>query len=99
MFISRIKETVGIDIGSNSVKLVQVKEQKGTFSLLSVGILPLPAEAIVDNTLMDSSSIVETIKNLVRSLDITAKDAASSISGNAVIIRKIILPSMSSEEL
>ena len=99
MFISRIKETVGIDIGSSSVKLVQVKEQKGAFTLLSVGILPLPAEAIVDNTLMDSSSIVETIKNLVKSLDITAKDAASSISGNAVIIRKIVLPSMSSEEL
>src|SRR5512140_3111190 len=99
MFITRVRETVGIDIGSSSVKLVQVREQKGVYSLLSVGILPLPAEAIVDNTLMDSSSIVETIKNIVKSLDLTAKDVASSISGNAVIIRKIVLPSMSSEEL
>ncbi|HLO24965.1 MAG TPA: type IV pilus assembly protein PilM [Geobacteraceae bacterium] len=99
MFISRIRETVGIDIGSSSVKVVQVKEQKGVYTLLSVGILPLPAEAIVDNTLMDSSSIVETIKTLVKDLDISAKDAASSISGNAVIIRKIVLPSMDQEEL
>jgi type IV pilus assembly protein PilM len=99
MFISRIRETVGIDIGSSSVKLLQVREQKGVFTLLSVGILPLPAEAIVDNTLMDSSAIIETIKILVKDLDISAKEAASSISGNAVIIRKIVLPSMSSEEL
>ena len=99
MFISRIRETVGIDIGSSSVKLVQIREQKGVYHLLSAGILPLPAEAIVDNTLMDSSSIVETIRNLVRNLDISAKDVASSISGNAVIIRKIVLPSMTSEEL
>jgi type IV pilus assembly protein PilM len=99
MFISRIRETVGIDIGSSSVKLVQIREQKGIYHLLGVGILPLPAEAIVDNTLMDSSSIVETVRNLVRSLDISAKDVASSISGNAVIIRKIVLPSMTSEEL
>ena len=99
MFISRNRESVGIDIGSSSIKLVQVREQKGIYHLMSVGILPLPAEAIVDNTLMDSSTIVETIKNLVRSLDISAKDAASSISGNAVIIRKIVLPSMTSEEL
>jgi len=66
---------------------------------MSVGIMPLPAEAIVDNTLMDSSSIVETIKNLVNSLEISAKEAASSISGNSVIIRKIVLPSMTTEEL
>jgi type IV pilus assembly protein PilM len=99
MFVSKARETVGIDIGSSSVKLVQVREQKGGFALRSVGILPLPAEAIVDNTLMDSSSIVETIKNLVNSLEISAKEAASSISGNSVIIRKIVLPSMTTEEL
>jgi type IV pilus assembly protein PilM len=99
MFISKARETVGIDVGSSSVKLVQVREQKGGFTLMRVGILPLPAEAIVDNTLMDSSSIVETIKNLVNSLEISAKEAASSISGNSVIIRKIVLPSMSTEEL
>jgi len=99
MFMSKARETVGIDVGSSSVKLVQVKEHKGGYSLLRVGILPLPAEAIVDNTLMDSSSIVETIKNLANSLEVSAKEAASSISGNSVIIRKIVLPSMTTEEL
>jgi type IV pilus assembly protein PilM len=97
--MSKARETVGIDIGSSSVKLVQVREHKGGYLLQRVGILPLPAEAIVDNTLMDSSSIVETIKNLANSLEISAKEAASSISGNSVIIRKIVLPSMSTEEL
>ena len=99
MFISKKRETVGIDIGSSSVKLVQLREQKGTYSLVKVGILPLPAEAIVDNTLMDSSSIVETIRNLLKSLTVKATEAACSISGNAVIIRKIVLPAMTSEEL
>lgn len=99
MFISKMKDTVGVDIGSNSVKLVQIKEHKGTWHLMNVGILPLPAEAIVDNTLMDSSSVVETIKTLLSSLGVTANDAACSISGNAVIIRKIVLSTMPSEEL
>lgn len=93
------KEVVGIDIGSSSVKLVQLKEQKGTYQLLNVGIVPLPPEAIVDNTLMDSASIVSAIKNLVASLGVKVKDVACSISGNSVIIRKIILSTMSSEEL
>lgn len=99
MLFARKKETVGIDIGSSSVKLVQLKEQKGTYHLLNVGILPLPPEAIVDNTLMDSSSIVEIIKSLLKSLNVKANEAACSISGNAVIIRKIVLPAMTSEEL
>ena len=93
------KEIVGIDIGSSSVKLVQLSEQKGSYILKKVGLLPLPAEAIVDNTLMDSSSIAETILKLVDNLEVTAKDAACSVSGNSVIIRKIALPAMPPEEL
>ena len=99
MLFQRKKDILGIDIGSSSVKLVQLKQQKGAYSLQNVGLLPLPPEAIVDNTLMDSSSIVETIKKLLSSLNVKEKEAVCSISGNSVIIRKISLPSMPPEEL
>ncbi|OGR25108.1 MAG: pilus assembly protein PilM [Desulfuromonadales bacterium GWD2_54_10] len=99
LFFNKKREVVGIDIGSSSVKLVQLKEQKGTYHLLNVGIIPLPPEAIVDNTLMDSSAIVNAIKNLVGSVGVKIKDVACSISGNSVIIRKIVLPAMPPEEL
>jgi len=100
MFLfSKKKEVIGIDIGSSSVKLVQLKDLKGSFQLLNAGIVPLPPEAIVDNTLMDSSSIVSAVKSLVTSLGVKVKDVACSISGNSVIIRKITLPVMPVEEL
>ncbi len=99
MLFSKTKDIIGIDIGSSSVKLVQIKKSGGVFLLQNVGILPLPAEAIVDNSLMDTTSIVETIKTLIKSLGIKTKDVACSISGNSVIIRKITLPAMTYEEL
>ncbi len=99
MLFMRSKEIVGIDIGSSSVKLVQLSEQKGNYQLRNVGILPLPSEAIVDNSLMDTTSIVETIKDLMKSLGSRAQEAVCSISGNSVIIRKISLPAMTPEEL
>ncbi len=99
ILFSKKKEVIGIDIGSTSIKLVQLKDLKGAYQLVNVGISSLPPEAIVDNTLMDSASIVATIKNLVSSLGIKVKDIACSISGNSVIIRKIILPQMPPEEL
>jgi type IV pilus assembly protein PilM len=98
-FLNRKRDVIGIDIGSYSVKLVQLKEQKGVYQLLNAGIIPLLPEAIVDNTLMDSASIVEAIKNLTSSLGVKVKDVACSISGNSVIIRKISLPAMPPEEL
>ena len=100
MFLfNKNKEVVGIDIGSSSIKLIQLKDLKGSYQLLNVGIIPLPPEAIVDNTLMDSAAIVSAIKNLIASLGIKVKDVVCSISGNSVIIRKIVLPAMPLEEL
>ena len=99
MFFSRKKEIIGIDIGSSSVKLVQLKAHKESYQLINVAITPLPPDAIVDNTIMDSASIVNAIKNIVSTLELTIRDVACSISGNSVIIRKIMLPTMASEQL
>lgn len=99
MLFIKNREIVGVDIGSSSVKLVQLSEYKGAYQLRNVGILPLPSGAIVDNSLMDTTSIVETIKDLLKSLNSKAKEAVCSISGNSVIIRKISLPAMTPDEL
>lgn len=93
------KEIVGIDIGSSSIKLVQLREVKGGYALQNLGIAQLPPEAIVDNAIMDSSSVVEIIRNLVESHKIKTKNVATSVSGHSVIIRKIQLPIMTEEEM
>ena len=92
MFFAKKKDLIGIDIGSTSIKLVKLKGPKGSYEIEYVGIAPLPSEAIVDNTLMDTSAVVDGLKSLFQGLGIqNIKDAASSVSGNSVIIRKISL--------
>lgn len=100
MFLAKKKDLIGIDIGSTSIKLVKLKGGKGGYELEHVGIAPLPSEAIVDNSLMGTSAIVDALKSLFAGLGVkTLKDAASSVSGNSVIIRKISLSAMSPEAL
>ncbi len=99
MFLLKRKELVGIDIGSSSVKLVQLKEAGAGYELMKIGMVPLPLEAIVENTLMDSSAIVGAVSSLTKSLNVKVKQAACSISGNSVIIRNISFPLMSAAEL
>lgn len=99
MIFSKKQDVVGIDIGSSAVKMVKLRETRGTFHLVSLGIAPLPPEAIVDNAIMDSSSVVQAIQELVEQHKIRTKNVATSISGHSVIIRKIQLPIMSEDEL
>ena len=100
MFLFNKKNDVfGIDIGSTSVKLVQLKELKEGWQLVSAGMIPLAADVIVDNTIMDRAAVVSAIRLLTSNLAVSAKDACCSISGNSVIIRKIQLSFMGEDEL
>jgi type IV pilus assembly protein PilM len=99
MLFKAKKDIVGLDIGSSSVKLVKLREAKGIYHLESLGVASLPPEAIVDNAIMDSTSVVEVIRNLVESHKVKTKNVATSISGHSVIIRKIVLPIMTDDEM
>ncbi len=98
MFASK-KDIVGIDIGSSAVKIVRLRPSRGSFHLVNIGIMPLPSETIVDNTIMDASMVVSVIQNLLSSMKVKTKKVATSVSGHSVIIRKISLPLMSESEL
>lgn len=98
MFASK-KDIVGIDVGSSAVKLVRLRESRGNFYLVNVGIMPLAPETIVDNTIMDSTAIVDVIQNLMTGMKVKVKRVSTSVSGHSVIIRKIMLPLMTDAEL
>lgn len=93
------QQSIGLDIGTHSIKLVQVKETKKGYQLLNFGIMPLPQEAIVDGTIMDVNAAAEKIRNLLTSEKVKIKEAVISVSGHAVIVKKIKLPLMSEDQL
>jgi len=97
------KTYVGLDIGSHSIKAVELypkkKGKKEVFEVSKIGYELLPHDAIVEGTIIDSAAVVEAIKNLFEKNKVTNKNVVISISGNSVIIKKISLPSMETEEL
>src|SRR5437868_6432741 len=97
--MAKSKLALGLDIGSSSVKLVQLKEAKRGFILEAFGVAPLPPEAIVDGALMNSTAIVEAIRQLVSQYKLKNREAAIGVSGHSVIIKKISMPKMTQEEL
>ncbi len=101
MLFSRNKSLVGLDIGTSSVKAVELKElgKNRGYQLVNMGIEPLSPEAIVDGAIMDSGLVVEAIQNVFSHNRIKSSDVAISLSGHSVIIKKISLPVMNPDEL
>lgn len=93
------REILGVDIGSSSVKLVQLQPVRSGYKLAALGSAPLPPEAVVDHTIMDAGAVVEALKGLLTNQKIQAKHVATAVRGHAVIVRKIQLPQMEEDEL
>lgn len=93
------KKIFALDIGSYSIKLVELKSSKKGYQLVNLASVPLPPEAIVDGALMDTGVIVDAIRNLISSAGVKGGDVAVSVSGHSVIIKKISLPAMTENEL
>ncbi|TPV93318.1 MAG: type IV pilus assembly protein PilM [Myxococcales bacterium FL481] len=93
------KRCIGLDIGSSAVKLVQLKSQKRGLTLQNFGIEPLPAQSIVDGSIMNHGAIVDAIRNLASRIHLRGKDVAVAVSGNSVIIKRITIPAMEGDAL
>lgn len=92
---------IGLDIGSSSVKAVEIaqKSRDKGFELRSLGQAPLASEAIVQGAFLNSSAIVDAIREAVDAGKIGGKDVAAAVSGHSVIVKRVNLPQMTREEL
>ena len=93
------KPVVGLDIGSSAVKAVELKPAGKGWKVAAFGSEPVPPDSIVDGAIIDSSAVADAIKRLFSNKAFKIKDVAASLSGNAVIVKKISLPAMSEAEL
>jgi type IV pilus assembly protein PilM len=90
---------LGLDVGSSAVKLVNLSEQRGEYTLEHFGVTELDPDAIVDGAIMDAGHVADAIRRVVGGQKLKQKRVAISVSGNSVIVKKIHLPIMSEEEL
>jgi type IV pilus assembly protein PilM len=92
---------VGLDIGSSTVKAVElsIKGKGRDFDLTHLGVAKLPSESIVQGAFLNSSAIVDTVREAIDNAKIRTKNVAVAVSGHSVIVKKVNLPMMSRDEL
>ncbi|MFH1190555.1 MAG: type IV pilus assembly protein PilM [Candidatus Omnitrophota bacterium] len=87
----KIKSSVALDIGSHSVKMIEISGAAGNPSLVSFGIRK------VDGSSGDAQA--EAIRGLSEELKIDLKETGISLSGPSVVVRVISMPDMTDEDL
>lgn len=93
------KNCIGLDIGASAIKVIQLREDRKGVHLGAFDIAVLPEETVADGVLMNFGVVVDQIRDLIKTNKIKTKEVAFSVSGNAIIIKKITLPEMTPEEL
>jgi type IV pilus assembly protein PilM len=99
VLFGRNKSLVGLDIGSSAVKAVELKSAGKGYRVAAFRVEPVPADSIVDGAIIDSAAVADAVRRVFSGKHFKAKEVAASLSGNAVIVKKITLPLMSEQEL
>ena len=90
---------LGLDIGTSSVKAVQLKKAPIGPELIAYAIAPLPRTAVEEGNIKDPQTVVAVIKEMLKTSKIRPERNFASISGQNVIMRFTKLPVMTPDEL
>jgi type IV pilus assembly protein PilM len=90
---------VGLDIGSSSVKAVELQRKGGVLQLTSLGYENLRTDTIVDGQIMELNNVSDVISSIFTEHKIKTTRVAAGVSGHSVIVKNIVVPPMSEAEL
>jgi len=99
MLFGKKKSVAGLDIGSSSIKMVELEGKANNLSLVSLGFENLPGDTIIDGQIMELNVVSDVIRNVCTNHEVKSEKVVTGVSGHSVIIKNIVLPPMSREEL
>ena len=91
--------TFGLDIGSRSIKAVELVQAKGGYALKSHAIVTLPRDTITDGSIKQPAIVSDGIRECLNKAGITSTSAVVSVSGRDSIVKRVPLPKVTPKEL
>lgn len=83
------KTLLGVDISSTSVKILELSQNNGRYQVESYASEPLPANAVVEQSIGDEEAVGLVIKKALGKARASSKVAAIAVAGSAVITKNI----------
>ena len=90
---------VGLDIGSRTIKLAELNNEKSAMVLKNFNTVNIEPGLIEDGSIRDPETVSGYIRELFKSSKLNEKNVAISIGGYSVIVKKINVQTMTEDEL
>jgi len=95
----RTKPLVGLDIGSSSIKAVELSKSKKGYEITGFASTPLGADVVVDGAIVDAPAVAEAVKQVLTQGKFKSKGVAAGVSGHSVIVKRVVLPVATEKEV
>jgi type IV pilus assembly protein PilM len=89
MLLSRSRSILGLDIGSQCVKAIELSQEGDRFIISSYGQMEIPSE----------DTARDVIREVISTYGIKARRTVTAVSGRSVIVRYVSMLPMSDEDL
>ena len=92
LFRSQSNAVVGIDVGTYSIKLVELTGSYAAPRVVAWGIAPMPTDAFSENTITDTGIVTEALNGLLIKSGAKSESIAVSISSSHAITKILGMP-------
>ncbi len=86
------KQVIGLDLGSSSIKMVELKQVGRSYKMMNFGMSAIPDGLVEGGEIIDPSALSQIIMALHKELGIKTKSVCTGMFGGAVIVKKISMP-------
>lgn len=90
---------VGLDLGSHTLKAVEVMRSGGRLTVTRIGIVETPRGAVSGGAATDPQALAPAIRALLDDAGIRSKRVVTALGGQAAVIREIAIPDMPDGDL
>ena len=97
MFTSRM--SVGLDVGSQSIKLVEIRRRGDTGTLKTFGQIATPPGMVENGLINNPEEVGKELGKLVDELKLKRSRVVSALSGQQVYTRMMTLPAMRHDDM
>src|SRR6266566_4511488 len=97
--LKKRKPLVGLDIGSSSVKAVELSRSKKGYQLTGFACEGLSPDVVVDGAIMDAPAMAASIRETFLAGKFKPKGVATGVSGHSVIVKRVVVPAATPDDV
>jgi len=91
--------SIGLDIGTNTFRVAQLKSVSGSPTLVNYGSIKIPVGAVVEGEVLDVEAVSRSLADLWKKIGLRNKGVIIGVANQKVVVRLVELPYMEKDEL